>query len=126
MKLLSKYIAFIFATTFLCTMFYQTFTVVHFYSNQAELTEKYCINKEKPELNCEGKCHLQKKLVKSEVNTDKNNTKSFRSCLLCFLSLPIISDLEFENDQLEKRVWYYEDVPTSSFSESPYTPPQVL
>jgi hypothetical protein len=41
---------------------WQTLTIVHFYSNQSELEEKFCENKEQPELNCQAQCHLNKQL----------------------------------------------------------------
>jgi hypothetical protein len=31
----------------------------YFLANQAEITELFCINKEKPRLKCNGKCHLK-------------------------------------------------------------------
>jgi len=40
------------------------FTIAHFYINQNEIIEKFCENKAKPELNCNGNCHLSKELTK--------------------------------------------------------------
>ncbi len=42
------------------------FTIVNWKINQAELTAKYCVNKAKPMLNCNGKCYLAKQLKKQE------------------------------------------------------------
>ena len=36
--------------------------VVAWYQNQSEITALYCINKTKPQLECNGKCHLNKQL----------------------------------------------------------------
>ncbi|MEI2710936.1 MAG: hypothetical protein V9E96_18255 [Chitinophagaceae bacterium] len=44
-----------------------------FYANQQSLTEKYCINKSKPKLHCNGKCYLQKKLNKLNQTDTKEN-----------------------------------------------------
>lgn len=54
--------------------------------------ENLCINKEKPELQCNGKCHL-KKVVQSE---DKNQNKPVS--IIDFKELPLFSNtLKFEN-----------------------------
>ena len=107
-------------------MFYQTFTVVHFYANQTELAEKYCINKDKPELNCEGKCHLEKKLVKADVNSDKNTTKSVRSCLLCFISIPKVVPINVESNSEQLQNWFYQSIKPSNYTSDFFIPPQIL
>ncbi|WP_347373951.1 hypothetical protein [Aequorivita sp. Q41] len=38
------------------------------------IIETYCINKDKPELQCNGKCHLSEKL--QIVSSEKNDTQS--------------------------------------------------
>ena len=47
-----------------------------FYKNQKAIAEKYCINKNKPKLHCNGKCYLAKKikvLNESETSNNSNN-----------------------------------------------------
>lgn len=39
---------------------------VDYLINQAEITKQFCENKDKPKLNCNGKCHLAKQLAKQE------------------------------------------------------------
>jgi len=41
--------------------------------NQKEITEKYCENKDKPEMECCGKCHLEKQLNKIETKEDSKS-----------------------------------------------------
>lgn len=45
--------------------------------NQAELTAKYCVNKAKPMLKCNGKCYLAKQLkIQEEQDKAEFNKKS--------------------------------------------------
>ena len=37
-------------------------TCVHFYWNQADIAATHCVNKTRPELECNGKCYLKKVL----------------------------------------------------------------
>src|SRR5579863_5663840 len=41
--------------------------LVNYELNKKEITEKYCINKDKPEMHCCGKCMLKKKLAEQEA-----------------------------------------------------------
>jgi hypothetical protein len=45
---------------------------IWFYNNQIELAAKYCVNKKKPMLHCNGKCYLAKQLKKLEQEEKKN------------------------------------------------------
>jgi len=42
-----------------------------FYANQVEIAELFCINKDKPQLQCNGQCHLKKEL--NNVTADDSN-----------------------------------------------------
>lgn len=48
-----------------------TLIQLHFYLDRDEITALYCINKEKPELECNGKCELGKRL--SDAQTQNKN-----------------------------------------------------
>lgn len=45
---------------------------IWFYNNQIELAAKYCVNKNRPTLHCDGKCYLAKQLKKLEQEEQKN------------------------------------------------------
>ena len=51
------------------------FLFVDYQLNQAEITRKYCENKAKPKLQCNGKCHLAKQLAKQE-RQDKSSSET--------------------------------------------------
>ncbi len=57
-------------------MLLQTFSkvllVVDYQANKEYIMEFLCINRDKPELECEGKCHLAKNLKKQE-DAEKNS-----------------------------------------------------
>lgn len=42
--------------------------------NQAEIIELFCINKEKPELVCDGKCYLKQILIESDKPTNEHSS----------------------------------------------------
>lgn len=53
----------------------KSFVVLQWKINQAEITEKYCINKDKPMMNCNGKCYLSKQLENLELKEKKEREK---------------------------------------------------
>ena len=67
-------------------IFWQTFTIIHFYLNQDEIEAEYCINKDKPELKCKGQCHLKEQLEKASPDQQDaaKTTGMTKSALLLF------------------------------------------
>lgn len=50
----------------------QEVLVVDYQLNQARITAQYCVNKARPQLHCNGKCHLAKQLRKTESGDKKS------------------------------------------------------
>ena len=74
---------FLFLIVFTLTVLLQSlqglFTIVNWKMNQAELTAKYCVNKAKPMLKCNGKCFLAKQLKKQEEQEKAEFNKKSKS-----------------------------------------------
>ena len=52
-------------------------TIISYYSlNTNSIVQKYCINKAKPELKCNGKCYLKKQLKFSTNNNNHDKIKN--------------------------------------------------
>lgn len=56
----------------------QTFSrevlVVDFTLNQATITARFCVNKARPQLHCDGKCYFAKKLKQQEERESKSGS----------------------------------------------------
>lgn len=81
---------------------------VEYFLNQDYIAEFLCINKEKPELQCQGKCHLMKQLEKQDEN---NPLKSLRISLenypIGFVDILEIHPLEsFDSSHKNKNSFY--------------------
>jgi len=59
--------------------------LVEYTLNKAYIAQTLCENKDKPELQCEGKCHLAKELTKANDAGEKE-------------SKPVSSKINFDND----------------------------
>jgi hypothetical protein len=69
--------------------FYNLVQWTTFILNQEKITEQFCVNKEKPELKCNGKCHLAKQLENEEEQTTSPSSLK-RIHLTLYFSEPII------------------------------------
>tara|TARA_R110002050_G_scaffold263065_1_gene403467 strand:+ start:26255 stop:26623 length:369 start_codon:yes stop_codon:yes gene_type:complete len=58
---------------FLFSQVYNTAVWVNYELNIKEITEAFCENTDKPELHCNGKCHLKKQLIQTDQS---NSTES--------------------------------------------------
>lgn len=56
----------------LCQLSGRYFVMLDFYLNQQYIAKNLCVNRDKPSLHCNGKCHLNKKL-KEEDKRDQDN-----------------------------------------------------
>lgn len=60
----------IIALLFVYAINFKSFVTFNYFINQTEIAELFCINKEKPELQCGGKCHLATQLNQVEDDED--------------------------------------------------------
>jgi len=62
---------------FLYSQVYNTSVWVNYELNIDEITEAFCINTDKPELNCHGTCHLKKQLIQTDNKIPSESETSF-------------------------------------------------
>lgn len=113
--MLKRSLILIFALVICFQAIFQTLIMIDWKVNQDFITARYCVNKNKPELKCNGQCQLAKKLrkVENEINLldskGKNQSKKeFKTKQAEFTVLnPIL--LSFLNDgyNLTKSTCYY-------------------
>jgi hypothetical protein len=73
---LKKVISFILLVILTWQFAFKAVYVIYWKINQKEITEKYCEYKQKPELECCGKCHLEKQLSNLELKEESSSEKS--------------------------------------------------
>ncbi|MBX2960734.1 MAG: hypothetical protein KF732_12355 [Flavobacteriales bacterium] len=127
MKLSVQISTILLSLLFVYALNFKSIITLHYFINQAEITELFCINKEKPKLNCKGKCHLTKKLVK--VDDEKSeNPISNRALQLNFEITTILPEHHLLNTKLFKnsRITYYcyHDETIEQFYTSEFPPPK--
>jgi hypothetical protein len=93
----------LFISILLSKIAYSVFWQVNFYLNQKEIAENECENKNRPEMHCNGKCYLAKKLKKADADLESQKDKQEGS----FSNLKIIEGglfIPFTLDDFELKI----------------------
>lgn len=101
--------------------------VAYFELNIDYIVETYCVNKEKPQLQCNGKCHLATQLAS---NTSNSSTNSYLNTL--FEAFIPVYFQEYQSISLNRNYradslkhWTYNENFNSVFISLLNPPPQV-
>lgn len=62
---------------FVYTQVYNTYVWVRYELNKEEITELFCENTDKPEMNCHGVCHLKKEIIDTHTPVPPAENNSF-------------------------------------------------
>jgi hypothetical protein len=68
---MARLLAFFLVALMLLQTLGQEVLVVDYQLNKARITQLYCVNKARPQLHCNGKCHLAKQLRKADGTEKK-------------------------------------------------------
>ena len=129
--MIKRFILLIFALVILVQSTIQTIVAINWKINQTYLIEKYCINKDQPELKCNGNCYLAKQLKKYESDvTALNDKTSKKQTVIKDTSFDLLyEELEYEliafdfSNQIKNSHFYYKNnysfLNTSDFFQPP-------
>jgi len=76
MKLMIKISSLALIIAFIYALSVKSLVVLHYEINKTTITQKYCINKDKSYLHCNGKCYLIKQITKIETPANGNLPQS--------------------------------------------------
>lgn len=59
-------------------LIYDSAVYLNYLMHQNEITELFCVNKDEPEMQCNGKCHLKDMLKKDQDDSEKRAPREFK------------------------------------------------
>lgn len=91
------------------------------------IIKTYCINKEKPELQCNGKCHLAKQLqIATNDDNDNSDTDLIFEAFYPLYFQNITLEISKSNIEIfSVNNWSLEQFIDSNFLENPFQPPEL-
>ena len=125
-KNVKRYITISLIGLFLSTIVGPAFTIANFYMNQTEIIEEFCENKAKPELNCQGNCHLTKKLSSQVDNVPAQEKNQLNLSIFLPIAFNDLHSIVIKHPRFKKNYnSYYNDDYTYVVMNSILHPPQV-
>lgn len=97
---------------------------VEYAINQDYIAEFLCINKEKPEMQCNGKCHLYKELEKQQEETPVSLEISLKEYPIGFVNILTIQDKN-QTIGFKKENYTFSKKYNFLFAKSIFHPPSV-
>lgn len=104
----------------------KTIIVASFLSNQRFIAQNLCENRGKPEMHCNGKCHLRKQIQKEDQDTPKipQALKNYEElaagqCEAAFCSFEFSSGISFSFPEFSSSI-------QAAFGPSVFHPPAVI
>jgi hypothetical protein len=80
----------------LFSQFNSSIILINYEFNKESIAEKYCVNKNKPEMKCNGKCHIKTELEKSKQQSNKMNFFKENEMVKLFVSAFQLKDEHFD------------------------------
>lgn len=117
--MINRFIAVCLLISLIASGFSRYFVYAGYEVNQQYIASTFCVNKDKPEMHCNGKCYLANKLKQAEEkekrqaeNNQKRNTQDsfFVNNRLnftlppCIIESPVIRDLRFDLPQRSNEI----------------------
>ena len=128
MKFTTQISSILMALLFVYTINFKSILTINYLLNTEEITELFCINKEKPKLECNGKCHLANQLVEVEKNENETPFSGNQTLYNIELITIICSTLFNTNNTfktVENTYWYNQYHILESSSSVPSPPPKA-
>ena len=121
-----KSLSIVFTTLYLVAMLKPVEPILEYCFNYNYIVEVLCVNKDKPRLNCNGKCYLMKQLQKqsSENSPKKAQSIQLENYPIGFIEIAEIIQPQQFNFTLKRNYFYFNNY---SYLEGniPFQPPQV-
>ena len=126
---LKKNISIILFIAFAFRPIYHTGYIAYFKCNIDTIIEKYCVNKDKPILQCNGKCHLAKK-IRIDVDLSDNNTKGITTSAEAFFPVFKENNFNYSFKNLlfvkKKEYWKLKSLYSITFINALKQPPDYI
>jgi hypothetical protein len=99
--------------------------LINFKINQEYIAENLCVNKDEPESCCEGKCQLEKELIKEEKKEKTPSAPNLKEKHEAFPCVLAVKKILFYNNKPSKHFTFYITNYSLAISNSIFHPPPI-
>ncbi|MDT0685760.1 hypothetical protein [Autumnicola psychrophila] len=104
---------------------YQVVNITYYQFNIDLIIEKYCVNKDKPAMQCNGKCHLNSQLDKFENSKDDRKSTISSTFLPVYFQQAFTYKVAFQNIELLTNNWKIPQLFSTKFIQGIEHPPNL-
>ena len=103
----------------------QTSLLTGYYINQSGIIESFCVNTDRPEMNCEGMCYLESKLGElNDGNEDESMLPVSERFEVNVFQHGIVSLTVVCNNELSNYYFFNDKIPADPFAGECFHPPK--
>ncbi len=96
---------------------YQMYIFLDFQSNKEEIIKEHCVNVDKPEMHCDGNCHLKKEISKAPIQAMNVEKPAEKGPSFTFVSFDTFNEVFYT--QIYEAV--YKEQQCCNFCEKSYS-----
>lgn len=112
-------------SVFVLFTFSQMLIVANYVVNMDYIAEYLCENQDKPEMECNGKCHLKKELQKDEERKSSENRTQYEVMLVMNWDAPLSLEAYFPEERQEN-IFGYKSIISDGASGGIFHPPKCI
>lgn len=122
--MLKKLTAILFLSVLFCQTFHRMVIYGAFYANQSYIAKNLCVNRDKPEMHCNGHCQLKKELATDDKKESQNPLqRASKEPSLLYLPPQIFQDSFFGEKETVPLYGYYDMPALQEYISSTFHPP---
>lgn len=122
--MLRKITAILFLSVLFCQTFHRVVIYGAFYANQSYIAKNLCINRDKPEMHCNGHCQLNKKLAADDKKESQAPLQRASDALnLVYISPSVFQDNFFAEQETVPLSGYYDMPVPQEYLSCTFHPP---
>ena len=109
MKFTTQISSILMALLFVFTINFKSLLTINYFLNIEEITELFCIKKEKPKLASNGKCHLTNQLVDADRNESENpfyGNQTHYNLKIISIVPDVLHGLKNQAKEIQRHYWY--------------------
>ncbi len=108
-----------------CSTFTRLFYFAGYELNKDYIAQNLCVNKNKPELHCNGKCFLSRKIAEAEQKQQSQEKKTQKDLFQQIMLTASLNIIFFNNVPLEHHFDYHNHYQANNYSSIFHPPPMV-
>ena len=122
---LQRFISALLLLIFLVQTFDQSIIELNFLANRSYISKELCVNRDKPQMQCNGKCALSKQITQQEKQSEQSGNSKREKFEVQFFNLPEEINLTAHSSVINISYYELNTCTLSEYKQTVFHPPAV-